>query len=99
VDALRENQVFVEFESQDSYHPELLISQSQELPADEAVRIANKTIEPKTRKDSLVWKVCNQIWHALFSAKLVRQIGPGEQTELIRKCESELNMRSYHWRI
>ncbi|MBK8201412.1 MAG: hypothetical protein IPK68_03500 [Bdellovibrionales bacterium] len=99
MDALRENQVFVEFESQDSYGPELPISKSQELPADEALRIASKTIEPKTRGSSLAWKVCNQIWHALFGAALVRQIGPGQQTELIRNYEHELNMRSYHWRI
>ncbi len=97
MDATRENQVFVGFESEDSYDPELPIS--QELLADDAAKIAKDPIERKAQGDSLAWRICNQIWHALFGAKLVRQIGPGEQTELIRNCEHELNMRCYHWRI
>ncbi|MBK9039882.1 MAG: hypothetical protein IPL83_12090 [Bdellovibrionales bacterium] len=97
MDAVRENQAFVGFESEDSYDPEIPIS--NELSANEAAKIANEPIERKTRGDSLIWKICNQIWHALFGAALVRQIGPGQQTELIRNYEHELNMRSYHWRI
>lgn len=97
MDALRENQAFVDFESKDYFDPDLL--KPHEISVIEAPEIAKEPMEGKTQEGSRIRKTCNQIWHALFGTVIVRHIGPEEHAELIRKCEYELYMRSYHWRI
>lgn len=97
MDALRENQVFVGFVAEGSSDPELPLS--HESSAHGAAGATDKAIEPRARVGPLVWKIFNQMWHALFRAELIRHIGPEEQAEVIRNCEHELNMRSHHWRI
>lgn len=97
MDALRESQVFAGFEAEESSGPEFPLS--HESSAHGAPGTTNKAIEPKAQVAPFVWKIFNQMWHALFRAELIRHIGPEEQIEVIRNCEHELNMRSYHWRI